>query len=368
MTNDQADVSFKTMRKSVHRKSKKSLRSIRGFESLTLVIILALVSVAALAAYSIFTKAFLPSSQNLPKETFTIVGINPNKKAFGDLEKGFLDGLRTQGYQEGVNFTYESLELSNTSANFQKTLEDTIKKQPDLIVGYTNEVSVPIYKTEQSLKTTVPFLSVSAFDVREVGVNNLNGSGTFVAAAAAAGPELNKKRLEIVKETLPSAKKIGVIANPSQPNYKGSVEPLREVAPLLGLSVVEYKVTSQAELDKVLSGLKKGDVDILMTGAQGLLVSNLAKIFETATEKGIPTLDFRVTSQDKVLITYGHVFHDLGLQAASIADEIFRGKNPGEIPVKEPRKIFFAINLKIADKIGVSIPNNILARTDKVVK
>lgn len=346
--------------------------SARGNVSLLIIIVLAILSIVIVLglSFNLINTHQLFNQQPATKQTkvYKIVGVNPNKKIYGDLEKGFSEELKKLGYSEGVNLAYTSIEITQQSSEFKKIIDGLTSSNPDLIVGYTNEISVPIYNSELSQKSQVPFLSVSPFDVRELGINNLKGSGSFVAAVTANGPELNKKRLQIVKLVLPSAKKIGIITNPKQNNYNGSIDPIKETAPALGLTIIEYKVTSQEELDKTLAGLKKGDVDILMTGAQLLLVNNLEKIYTQATTKGIPTLDFRITSQDNVLITYAHIFYEIGMQSADIADKILKGEKPGIIPVEEPKKVSFIINLKIAKKLGIPIPDSVLSQTDKVIK
>ncbi|MBI4039800.1 ABC transporter substrate-binding protein [Candidatus Daviesbacteria bacterium] len=339
----------------------------QGFSLLVIIIILALVSTAAFLFYRQFGSN-LSISSTKPNKVYQIIAFNPNKKAFTELEKGFTDGLKNLGYIQGQNLNYTSLETNTGQADFQKQLDSAINAKPDLLVGFTNEAIVPIYKAEIASKTNIPLLASSPFDVKELGITNYNGSGNFVAAVTAGGPELNKKRLQVVKQVLPNAKTVAIITNPKQPNYNGSIDPLRDVAPGLGMSIVEYQVTTQAELDQLLNTIKKGDADILMTAAQILFVNNVNKIYDTATNKGIPTLDFRLTSTDHVLITYGHIFSDLGAQSAIMADKILKGSSPGSIPVEEPRKVIYAINLKIASRLGVNVPDSILSQADKIIK
>lgn len=346
--------------------------SARGNISLLIIIVLAILSIVIVLglSFNLIGMHQLFNQQPAAKQTkvYKIVGVNPNKKVFGDLEKGFQDRLQQLGYTQGQNLSYEGIELSKDKPKLQQTLDSLVKANPDLLIAYTIDAILPLYKTELNLKTKIPLIASSMFDVREIDITNYNGSGSFTASVTSSGPELNKKRLQVIKQVLPKAEKVGILADPNYPNYRGSVEPIKDAAPSLGLKVVEYKISNQSQLDQTLNDFKKGDIDILMTAAQPLFANNLDKIFSIVTDKGIATIDFRLTSQNNVLITYAHIFYEIGVQSADMADKILKGEKPGIIPVEEPKKVSFIINLKIAKKLGILIPDAVLSQTDKVIK
>lgn len=301
-------------------------------------------------------------------KVFRVVSIISNKKALGDFEAGLEEGFKKLGYSQGKNLNLELVEISSSSPNFQEKITNIILSEPDLLVAFTGELVVPIYKAQTSLNKKIPFVAAVGFDLRDIGFNDFKGTKTFVAGVVGNTQEINKKRLAVVKQILPSFKKIGIITNPDQPTYLGSIEPLRLAAESLSVEVVEFPVTSKQGLDSLLNRLRKGDVDILYTSGQAIIVQNLNRIFETATEKGIPTLDFRPSSTNVVLVNYALTYRSLGLSSAVQADKIFKGKKPGDLPFEEPRDVVFTLNLKIAEKLGIKIPESVIAEANKVIK
>lgn len=297
-----------------------------------------------------------------------IVTLISSQKVFGEFNSGVEDTLKKLGYQKGKNFNYTLTELANTDPLFENKIKEIILSEPDVIIAFTGELIVPIYKAQVSLKKQVPLVAAAGFDLRDIGFTDFKGSKTFVAGVIGNTQEINRKRLAVSKQVLPNLKRVGIIANPKQPTYEASVEPFKEAANALSLTPIIYDVNSQEELDNFLAVLKKGEVDLLATSGQAIIVKNIDKIYNTATAKGIPTLDFRPNTPDKVLINYAHSYYSLGEGAAGLTDKILKGKNPGSLPFEEPKKVTFTVNLKIANKLGIEVPPSVLQQADKVIR
>ncbi|GEM_PF-2411219 len=331
-------------------------------------IALALIVTGGLVFYSLSGQK-LPSFPGFtPSKPAKVVAFISSQKVFGEFNTGLEDTLKKLGFDKGKNLDYTIIELASTDPQFDARIKEVLLSNPDVIVAFTGELVVPIYKAEVSLKKQVPFVAAVGFDLRDIGLTDFKGSKTFVAGVVGNTQEISRKRLSVAKQVLPNLKKVGIIANPKQPTYLGSIEPFKEAASALDLSAVEYKVNSQEELDSLLAAIKKGDVDLLMTSGQAIIVKNIDKIYNTATAKGIPTLDFRPNTPDKVLINYAHSYYSLGEAAAGLTDKIIKGKNPGSLPFEEPKKVAFTINLKIAEKLGISVPDAVLPQADKVIR
>lgn len=347
----------------------KILYNRQGFGTLTIIIFLALLSSIAVAAYFLFApKVNIPTTSQLPSSAKKVVILIPNKKVFGEFEQGVTDRLKQLGYKTGENIIPSVVETNNAAPDFQDKINEVVLSQPQVIVAFTGELVVPVYKTELTLKKQVPLVAAAGFDLRDIGITDYTGSKTFVAGVVGNTQEINKKRLAVSKQVLPNLKNLGMITNPKQPTYEASIEPLKEAANSLGVNVIEYKVTSQEEMDTLLKNLNKEDIDLLYTSGQGIIVQNLDKIFTAATNKGIPTLDFRPNTPEKVLINYAHSYYSLGEGAANQVDKILDGQNVGDLPFEQPKSVSFTINLKIADKLGVKVPEEILLQTDKIIK
>lgn len=333
-----------------------------------IVTVLAILATVGLLFYALFNQNLPNLFEFKPGPPAKIVTLISSQKVFGEFNSGVESQLKKLGYEQGRNLDYALLELANTDPAFEQKIKDLINSQPDIIIAFTGELVVPIYKAQLALKTKVPLVAAAGFDLRDIGLTDFKGSKTFVAGVVGNTQEINRKRLAVAKQVLPNLKKVGMIANPKQPTYEGSVEPFKEAAAALGLTVVIYDVNSQEELDSLLTTLKKADVDLLATSGQAIIVKNIDKIYNTATSRGIPTLDFRPNTPDKVLINYAHSYKSLGEGAAGLADKILKGKKPGELPFEEPKGVIFTINLVIAEKLGITVPPAVLPQADKVIR
>lgn len=344
-----------------------SLLKNQGFTLLVLIIIISVILIAASASYMLINNK-PENNTGIAAKKPTITTLISNRQVLGDFNDGVENQLKQLGYENGKNLNYQLIEISNADPQFEQKIQDVINSNPDIIIAFTGELIVPVYNWENKLKKQIPFVAAAGFDLRDIGVTDFKGSKTFVAGVVGNTQQISQKRLAVAKQALPNLKTVGMIANPKQPTYLGSIEPFKEAASSLGLKAVEYKVTSQEELDKTLAGLKKTDVDLLMTSGQAIIIKNVDKIFNTATAKGIPTLDFRPNTTEKVLLNYAHSYYSIGEGAANQAHKILKGQSPGDLPLDEPKKVIFTLNLKIANQLGITIPNEVISSADKVIR
>ena len=175
--------------------------------------------------------------------------------------------------------------------------------------------------------------------------------------------------LELLKETLPRLTRVGVLWNPTD---QGSAQGLKEIeiaAPILGLEIQSLQVRSPSNFESAFKAAIAGQARALQVLGSGLINSHRNRIIEFAIKSRLPTMfaDAALV-QAGGLMSYGPNAPDLYRRAAVYVDKILKGANPGDLPVEQPKKFEFVINLKTAMQIGVKIPPNVLARADRVIR
>jgi putative tryptophan/tyrosine transport system substrate-binding protein len=184
-----------------------------------------------------------------------------------------------------------------------------------------------------------------------------------------ADPELSGKRLELFKEAVPRLRRTTLLYNArgENPGHAMSLAVVRETAPKLGLTLSEKPAKSVDDVDEMLSTVSKENTDGIFIIGGGLFAEPCKKIITIATQKGLPVCGCGGDEQGS-LLSYSPDAYRIGQRGAWYVDKILKGAKPTDLPVEQPMKFELVINLKAAKQIGVTIPPNVLARADRVVK
>lgn len=342
----------------------------KGFSSLFLLLIISTAVFLLSLGYFAKLGPFQLLKNQQPPKAYRIVHVLQNRKNFIPLEEGLKEKLAELGFTQGKNLTFSVIEVPSdkNDPEFKNKIRGVLDSKPDVITSITTETIQELYNTIKERGGKQPLIAISAFDLSFIGITDFKGSGSFVAGVVGGTQSIMQKRLQITKSILPDLKKVGILANPKQNLYKSTIDPLKDAAEKQGLAIMVYDITTDAELTTALNNLKKGDVDILMTAPQSLVTKELDKIYTTATDKKIPTLEWRPVVTDKVFINYATSYKSLGEEAAVLADKILKGSEPGQLPLSEPKKVEFSINLKIAEQLKIKVPEEIISQVDKVIK
>jgi putative tryptophan/tyrosine transport system substrate-binding protein len=183
-------------------------------------------------------------------------------------------------------------------------------------------------------------------------------------------PEISGKRLELLKEIVPKLSRVAVLGTSTQP---GNAQQLRETeltAQAFGIKVQYLDVLSPKDIEPAFRELSKGRADAVVIMVAGAVASAHRKqILELAVKSRLPIVYPQVTYVEAGgLMTYGVRLTDMDRRAATYVDKILKGAKPADLPVEQPTKFEFVINLKAAKQIGLTIPPNVLVRADKVIK
>jgi putative ABC transport system substrate-binding protein len=281
--------------------------------------------------------------------------------------EAFQQGLRQHGYVEGQNVYVEYRYSRGKADEYPKLAAELVSLKVDLIVaGGGSSLARAVKETTK----TIPIVMTGGSDPVGGGlVASLARPGGNITGLTAIAAELAGKRLELLKETLPRFTRVGVLWNPTD---QGSAQGLKEIeiaAPTLGLEVQSLQVRSPSNFESVFKAAIAGQSRALQVLGSGLINSHRNRIIEFATKNRLPTMFADAADIEAGgFMSYGPNAPDLYRRAATYVDKILKGAKPADLPVEQPTKFEFIINLKAAKQIGLTIPPNVLVRADRVIR
>ena len=281
--------------------------------------------------------------------------------------EAFHQGLRELGYMEGQNVFVDYRYAGGKADEYQKLAAELVSLKVDLIVVGGGS---GLARAAKETTKTIPIVMTGGSDPVGAGlVASLARPGGNITGLTAIAAELAGKRLELLKETLPRLTRVGVLWNPTD---QGSAQGLKEIeiaAPILGLEIQSLQVRSPSNFESAFKAAIAGQARALQVLGSGLIISYRNRIVEFATKNRLPTMFGDAAHVEAGgLMSYGPNAFDLYRRAAAYVDKILKGTKPADLPVEQPIKFEFIINLKAAKRIGLTIPPNVLARADKVIK
>ena len=271
--------------------------------------------------------------------------------------------LRELGYIEGQNIAFEYRYAEGKQDRLRELAAELVGLKVDIVVVAGGDA--PVRAAMNATKTIPIVMTGAGLDPVEAGlVESLARPGN-ITGITLLGVDLGGKRLELLKEAVP---KVARVAYLYEPGFLGSVhEPV--VARELGLSVRSWEVGDADDFEKVFAALNKQRPDGLYVTGGPLMRTNEKRIAGFALKSRLPSMYNRREFVDAGgLMSYGPNYPDLWRRAATYIDKILKGAKPADLPVEQPTKFEFVINLITAKQIGLTIPPNVLARADKVIR
>ena len=275
-------------------------------------------------------------------------------------------GLRDLGYVEGKNIVIEFRYAEGKYDRFPELAAELLALKVDLIVAPETPAASAAKKATQ----TIPIITVSAADPVGSGlvVSLARPGGNVTGLSLVAGLEMSGKQLELLKEAVPKLIHVAVLANPANPPTAGFINEAKLVASSLGVQLHIHEARDPNELEGEFSAIKKERDGALLVIAAPFIGIN-SQIVSFATSNRLPAMyPYRESVDAGGLMSYGPSQPDLYRRAATYVDKILKGAKPAELPVEQPMKFEFIINLKAAKQIGLTIPPTVLARADKVIR
>jgi putative ABC transport system substrate-binding protein len=277
----------------------------------------------------------------------------------------FRQGLRELGYIEGQNIVIEWRSAEGKLERLPDLAAELVRLKVDVIFVR----STAAVQTAKNATTTVPVVSVSGDPVGLGLVASLARPGGNVTGLANLTPELAGKRLELLKEVIPRVSRVAVLWYPDTPSAALRVRETEAAASSLGIKLQLVEVREVNDFELAFSAMKKDRAGALVPLRGTLIVNQLKRIAELAAENRLPAMyDDREFTEAGGLMSYGTMLADLDRRAANYVDKILKGAKPADLPVEQPTKFELVINLKTAKQIGLTIPPNVLARADRVIR
>jgi putative ABC transport system substrate-binding protein len=276
----------------------------------------------------------------------------------------FRQGLRDLGYIEGKNIFLEIRYAEGKGNRLSDFAAELVKLKVDVIVTST----VPGVLAAKNATSTIPIVFWAVFDPVRAGlVFSLARPGGNITGLSLLNPELDGKRLELLKETFPKITRVAYLRDAG--SLVAGLTAMQEAARALGLQLQSLEVRSAKDFDGAFDAVLKERAQALTTSAVPIISMNQQRIVAFAAKNRLPAIyPYSEFIDAGGLMFYGVNFSDLFRRAGVYVDKILKGAKPADLPVEQPTKFEFVINLITANQIGVTIPPNVLARADKVIR
>ena len=280
--------------------------------------------------------------------------------------EAFRQGLRELGYIEGKNIIIEWRSAEGKLDRLPALATELVRLKVDVIVT-TGPTATRATKEASS---TIPI--VMAFDNDPVGngfVASLARPGGNITGLSSLAPEISGKQLELLKEIIPRLSRVAVLGTSTQPGYGQILKEMERAAGALKMKLQYLDVLSHKDIETEFRAATQGRADALLGLASGVTANHRAEIANRAITSRLPAIYNRSEFvEDGGLMSYGASFTDMDRRAVTYVDKILKGAKPSDLPVEQPIKFEFIINLKAAKQIGLTIPPNVLVRADKVIQ
>jgi putative tryptophan/tyrosine transport system substrate-binding protein len=339
--------------RSANRKCKIQNRKWLGLSIIALVLVIGVATVEAQQTGKIFRIGFLDPS--------TVSGSLV-------LLETFRQELSKLGWIEGKNLVFEYRRAENKPERIPELAAELVRLKVDLIVTAGN----PPALAAQKATSTIPIVMTAVVDPVALGlVASLARPGANITGFGGLIEELNTKRLEILKDAVPKLDRVGLLKlSTDNPGEELQLKELRFAALALKVKLEEIKTQRGAkDLEIAFQTAKQKQVKAIMTTALRFFATERKRIVELAVKYRLPSIYWQKAFVDEGgLMSYGSDNTDVYRRAAGYVDKILRGAKPADLPVEQPMKFEFIINLKAAKQIGFTVPPELLARANRVIK
>jgi ABC-type uncharacterized transport system substrate-binding protein len=319
-----------------------------------------LLLVVALALHGHFAEA---QQARIPRIGFLVAG--PASAVTGRVE-AFRQGLREHGYVEGKSIVVEYRYGEDKVDRLSEQAAELVRLKVNVIVTAGSQATRPA----KEATTTIPIIMAQDNDPVGSGfIANLAKPGGNITGLANLTTELSGKQLELLREILPKLARLAVLRDLTEPGNPQAVRETDVAAQGFGIQRYYLDVRSAPDIEPAFQSAEKKQVEALLVMPSALFNSHRKQIIELVKKSRWPAMYPRSDYvEDGGLMTYGANTNDLFRRAAIFVDKILKGAKPGELPVEQPVKFDLMFNLKTAKEIGLTIPPNVLARADKVIK
>jgi ABC-type uncharacterized transport system substrate-binding protein len=323
--------------------------------------VLSILFVVVLLAGAVIAKAQQPAK--IPRVAYLLgASLSDNAARI----EAFRQGLRDLGYVEGKNITIEWRSAEGKPDRLPALAAELVRLKVDLIVtgGPTNT------RAAKGATSTIPIVMTNDSDPVGTGfVASLARPGGNITGLSTLAPEISGKQLELLKEIVPRLSRVAVLGTSTGPTYALIMRELELAAKVLGVKLQYLDILEPKDIETAFRAASKGRADTILMLTSPVLNPHRTQVVNLAVKSRLPVIYGQPEFVEAGgLMTYSVSFTDLFRRAATYVDKILKGAKPADLPVEQPSKFELVINLKAAKQIGLTIPPNVLARADKVIK
>ena len=283
-----------------------------------------------------------------------------------NLIEPFRDGLRAHGYEEGRNLQIDYRWAEGNYERFPKLIAELLALHVDVIVTAGTPPALAVKRAT----TSVPLVMIAVGDPIGTGiVPSLARPGGNITGLSSIAPELEGKRLELLREIIPKLSHVAVLTNPTNLFHKAALQQARDAAHALHIKILPLGIKATEDLDGAFATIVKERPEALLILADRVFLHNRVRLMEFATRNRLPSVNaYREIVEAGGLMSFGPSYEDMHRRAAEFVDKIFKGSKPGDLPVELPTKFTLVVNTKAAKALGLAISESFLLRADQVIE
>ncbi len=286
--------------------------------------------------------------------------------AYLRIEDILFQDLRELGYVEGQNLVVERRYSEGRAERFAEFAIELARLNVDIIIVTTTPAALAVKNATKK----IPIVQPNSIDPVGAGLaaSLARPGGNFTGTTQQA-PDIVAKRLQLLVQAIPNVSTVAVVWNAANPGNAGSWREVQNAARVLGVKLQPREVRGPLDFDRIFAGMARERPDALLIIGDRLTLQHGKEIVDFANQKRIPSmLDRAYAETAGVLMSYGAEEEELWRRAAVIADKIFKGAKPADLPMEQPTKFKFVINLKTAKALGLTIPPSLLLLADEVIE
>jgi putative ABC transport system substrate-binding protein len=283
-----------------------------------------------------------------------------------NLVGAFRDGLHELGYEEGRNIIIEYRWADGKYERFPALIAELIAAKVDVIVTAGTPAALAVKKAT----TTVPLVMIAVGDPVGTGlVPSLARPGGNLTGLSSIAPDLEGKRLDILREVVPTLSHVAILFNSLNPFHVASMRQAHAAAQAMGIKLQQHDVRKSEDLDGAFAAIRKERPDALLILADRVFLHNRQRMMDFTEEQRLPNINaYTELVEAGGLMSYGPSYEDMHKRAAMYVDKIIKGAKPADLPIEQPSKFTFNINLKVAKALGLSVPSSLVTLADKVIE
>jgi putative tryptophan/tyrosine transport system substrate-binding protein len=290
---------------------------------------------------------------------------NSTSPSPGDIRASFAP-LGRLGWVEGRNLIVERRYANGNADVLRSMAEELVRRKVEIIATYGTDATLAAKDATQ----TIPIVMRSAGDPVRTGlVASMARPGGNITGYSTAGPELDIKRLSVLRELLPKVERVAWLESTQNPYYRAVRAILADQCRAFGIDPLFVEVANANGLSDALAEVSRRRGHAVFVGSDGLFYDNRAEISRVALERMLPTVvERKIIVQAGALICYSDTVQEMNERFAAFVDRILRGAMPRDLPIEQPTKFELILNLKTAKALNIAVPQTLLVRADQLIQ